>query len=60
MSDGFRSYKENSIFAVAIATSQRNKNWWIHFMYACCYVEKALKILDKSQQVVSEVKCVSH
>ena len=33
MSDSYFGYSENSIFAVTIATNQKNKNWWIHFMY---------------------------
>ena len=35
----------------------KSKILWPHFMCTFCYDEQALKILEQSQQVVSEIKC---
>ena len=35
----------------------KSKILWTHFMCTFCYDEQPLKILEQSQQVVSEIKC---
>ena len=51
----------NSIFTFTTTTKQPKKHKLVDlFMCACCYLEQPLKISERSQQVVSVVKCCSH
>ena len=56
MSNGCYGCKENRIFANTIATTQKDKNNLIHFMHPYYYVEQLMNILERIEQIVTEVK----
>ena len=56
LSDGSHGYKESRIFAVTVATNEKNTSQWIQFVDTCWYVEERLNIPELRKEVFSGVK----